>query len=347
MRSRYAIPLLGIAGLALGYFSNAAPNAAVTPADSQPARLDAALRRADPAESLAALRELAEKNPRDFFKKLDGFPAIEGVKELVVLAARKLAGEDPAAAAKLLNGINNMALREAAWLEFMRGISGGMLEKIKIARMAETSSGKVIYDGAVASVLEQDTEGTLKVLMEAKETKIHEWALSNLAKTDPRLVLDHVKQGLADGSMDRNTCAYVLEEMMNRSENQGTGYLKEIAGLVAEHGWQGGLDVDLIFLSAFDRATPEGRAAVMEDVLLLPAVRKNQVLSRLSLSSYAEPEARAMILNAMDSAELQAKALANWREDHATAEALAALRPLVTSEKTRAELDAMIGEAEK
>lgn len=346
MKYSHLLLFLAGGGFAIGHFTKTEDSGSPSKdsAASSAKAADAMLREGDPVKLREALQYLAGKDPEAFFKYLGRFQGLDGFEDLVAAAGRKMAEENPKDAVDILNRISNMEYRRIAWTEFVAGQRGlSLLEKIALAHQAAGCGDAVSDKAAIAPALAKDVEGTLKVLSEAKDIKGYFFALEEVSSTDPSLVIGKVRESLESGPLDLSMCRSILETMMSNYDNN-LGLLKDIAGIVESRGWKGGVDLDRVFLSSFDRVAPEQKAEVLESIALLPAVRKNFVLSQLDLAEYPEPETRAMILNAMDSAELQRTALEKWKADGASAADFSALSPLLKSAKTREDLAGMLGQ---
>ena len=119
MKFSLCIIALGAAGFAAGFFTReTSPAAKSGPTKAATAWLESTLRSGDSAHALESLRKLAAEDPRAFFKELEHFPRLDGIDELVTLAAGKLAAGNPADAAELLNRISNLQFKSAAWMGF-------------------------------------------------------------------------------------------------------------------------------------------------------------------------------------------------------------------------------------
>ena len=349
MKSSHALLLLGGSGFALGFFTHPAPvSASASHAPKSTEReLTAGVRDHDPAKALEAMRILSEKDPRAFFAELGRFPALEGVAELAASAARKLSDQDREEAIAILNRISNQDLRRAAWTGFVDGLQGLTLhEKISVTRKADWNGVGLTWEAAVAPAMKGDLEGTLKALREEGDVDLYQWSLSRLSETAAPRVIQELKDSLEKGLLGKSDAQSIVGMMMAMPGN-GVDLLKDLASVVDRRGWQGGVDFDGAFAATFGRVAsgekPGEIREVMEGIDLLPAVRKNLVLAKLDLASYPETETRAMILNAMDSAELQRAALEKWKAAGASAADLTALSPLLKSAKTRADLAVMSG----
>lgn len=329
MKFAWVIAALGLLGFAAGYFRGG--ETAQATGDSRPARSDAGLRSKDPAELLASLRKLAEDDPRAFFKELRHFPELEGLQEIVTAAAARLAEDNPADAADLLNRIPNFGrLRERAWHAFVTSLRDrSPLEKIRIARLAGYLADSVIHGAVIMPALAANPAETLQALRDSDETAAYCLLLGELGKLRSTEVMSILKDDLASRRLKPAECQVTLE---NLARNHPTAeVLSSIGGLIRDHGWGEGLYAGPIFTGAFNHGE---KTLVLDTIARLPAVQKNFVLSRLPLGD-CPPDLAAQVVNAMDSTELQLGALREIKGEGADPARIAAVHARIASERTR------------
>jgi len=335
MKFALSIIALGAAGFTAGFVTRESPVAAASsPTKAPSARIESVLRSGDSARAMESLRKLAGEDPRAFFKALEHFPRLDGVDELVELAARKLAAGNPDDAAMLLNQIPNLKLREAAWLGFVKELEGRtLLEKLAIARLAEPSSDAMVFEAVVRPGLETDPEGTLELLRRRETIVPYGRALGDYGKTQPAKAIDKLKADMARGLLKPRDGQWVLSNMAQQS--QSPEVLGNIAGMLKGYGWGEGLYPGPIFSSAFEVAPSGQKGAVLDAVDGLLAVQKNFVLSQIPLASCPDTETALRVLNSMDSTELQVAALKQLNASGADPAMVAAIQAGIASQRTR------------
>lgn len=335
MKLALSIIALGVAGFTAGFATRESPVAATSgPTKAPSARLDSVLRSGDSDRAMESLRKLADEDPRAFFKALERFPRLDGIKELVEVAARKLAAGDPAEAAKLLNQIPNLQYRRAAWLAFLKALQGPtLLEKVAIARLAEPSYESMTFQAVVLPGLEKDPEGTLELLSRSETIMPYGLALGEYGKTQPAKAIDKLKADMARGSIKPSSGQWILRNMARKS--QSPEVLGNIAGMLKGYGWGEGLYPGPIFSSAFEVAPSGQKGAVLDAVDGLLAVQKNFVLSQIPLASCPDTETALRVLNSMDSTELQVAALKQLNASGADPAMVAAIQAGIASARTR------------
>ncbi|WP_035604590.1 hypothetical protein [Haloferula sp. BvORR071] len=332
MKFTLCIIALGATGFAVGFFPGENPAAAHgAAAKSASVRLDSVLRGGDSAHALDALRKLAENDPRAFFKELEHFPQLDGLNDLVAIAARKLAAGNPADAAKLLNQISNLQFRLTAWLGFVKAVDLTLPEKIALARPAwhEVTLKAVLRPG-----LETDPEGTLKALHQQEMIPFYRTALGELGKTHPADVIAKLKADFASGFLKPNDGSWILGMMTQ--DRTSPEVLNAVAGMIRDHGWGEGLYSGQIFRTAFLLADSTARPQVLDAIDTLPAVQKNFALSQIQLDACADAGLALRILNSMDSTELQIAALSQLKTSRAGPKMIEAVVAGIASERTRA-----------
>ncbi|WP_035604601.1 hypothetical protein [Haloferula sp. BvORR071] len=335
MKFTLGIIALGVAGFAAGYFTRESPaQPAGSPSKAKSARLDSVLRSGDSAHALESLRKLAEEDPRAFFKELGHFPRLDGIEELVSLAASKLAAGDPADSAKLLNQIPNVRFRDAAWIAYVKGLEGrSLLEKLDIARLAQPVGEKIGLIAVLGPAMKADPDGTLELLRRRETVGSYRSALGNFGKTRPDLVFDKLTADMKSGLLKPSDGQWILSTMTTQS--QSPEVLGAAAKTLKDHGWGEGLYAGPIFTSAFDEAGPADKAVVVDAIDTLSAVQKNSVLSQIPLASCPDASLALRILNSMDSTELQVSALKGLKQSGAEPGMVAAVFAGIASERTR------------
>ncbi len=335
MKPALSIIALGAAGFAAGFFTRGNPVVAENAAAKAPGvRLDPALRSGDAKHAMESLRMLAEDDPRAFFKALDRFPRLEGIKGMVETAARKLAASDPAEAAKLLNEIANLDYRMAAWPAFLKALQGPTLvEKLAIGRLAKPTYESMLYQAVVQPSLEKDPEGTLQLLRQKETITAYGLALGEYGTTHSAQAIDKLKADMAGGLLKPSSAQWILKTMAVQSP--GPEVLGNIAGMLKGYGWGEGLYAGPIFSETFEAVAPEGKAAVLDAVDGLLAVQKNFVLSQIPLADCPDADTALRVLNSLDSTELQIAALKKLEGSHAAPAMLAAVQAGITSARTR------------
>lgn len=335
--------LLGAVAFALGFAGKAKPSATkvASPADAK-REIARVLQRQDPAAAVEAMARLAKEDPHAFFRELEHFPWLDGVNELVLLAACELHSTDPAVAAKILNGISRVDHRQDAWLGYALSLEDRSLsQKLEVAGLAEPSSQQRVLIPLLSIAVHADMEGTLRELSKEPYRKYYADALVQLGATEPLRVVKRAKQSVAEGDLDADLFWAVMRSSASTEDRaEGAEVVAEIANRDMEalpFGNSERIFYQTLFL--------EDRIG-MEEILALPEMRRNMILSNIPLDYCDGPAEVAAVLNGMTSTSLQAGAVEDWLAMRRSDQEVSEVMDLIESPKAKALIEERLRERE-
>lgn len=324
------LAVLGAASFSAGYFrpgETKVPSVAKSPASRS--RTKDPLRCDNPEMMARAMAQLAQEDPVAYMKSLSRLPAIDRRMEGLKEAAAKLASMDPKLAAEALDNISDRKLRGEAWREYLKHLRHLPLrQQIEIVWFSKSEGRELVNQAIVPPALEKDLEGTLSELAAAEDMPAYyQSALYRVSWNHPDVALRRVREAIASGAFVPADASDMVENLCR------SGKIKELAEWMKDESWPQGLAVNEWMAGGFSSVGPEQKTGMIDVISELPDIRKNAILSRLSLDDSDAGQA-ARIVNAIDSVELQEKALASWLSNGRSNEEIARMSETLTSGRT-------------
>lgn len=320
---------LGAAGFAAGYIRPDKTAPPVAKPSSFHSRANDVLRSGDPETIAKAMADLAMEDPVACLKGFSRFPAINGRAEALKEAAARLASLDPKIAAEALNSISDWRLRGEAWHEYLKHLEHLPFRKrIEIAMLAEPRADILVSQAVIQPALKKDLEGTLSELSATGDIPgYYSSALYYASQANPEVAIRRMREAIASGEFPPSTATDMVENLCR------SGKIADLAEWMKDASWPQGLAVKEWMAGGFSAVGPEEKVKMIDVITTLPDIRKNAILSHLSLDD-SDADQAARIVNAINSVELQEKVLTSWLSEDRSSEEIARMSETLTSGRT-------------